>query len=82
MIPPSAREIHPRSISVSLGKVIGHKYVSSGKSPATWKIVDYLLQIPGCYVSTSIKAPVPFDESQGDPYLTTLRFEIPNAAVV
>jgi hypothetical protein len=80
MVPPAAREIRPQSISVNLGRVIGHKYVSSGEPPATWKRVDYLLQIPGCYVSISIQSQVPFDESEWDSYLATLRYVKPSAS--
>jgi len=79
MVPPVARGIRPQSISVNLGKVIGHKYVSSGESPATWKRVDYLLQIPGCYISASIQAQESFNESEWEPYVATLRFEKPVA---
>jgi hypothetical protein len=77
MVPPVAREIRRQSVSVNLGKVTGHKYVSSGEPPATWKRADYLLQIPGCYVSVSIQAPASFDEFEWDPYLATLRYEKP-----
>ena len=79
LIPPAAREIRRQSVSVNLGKVTGHKYISSGESPATWKRVDYLLKIPDCYISASIQASEPFDESEWDSYLATLRFGKPAA---
>ena len=78
MVPPAAREIRHQSISVNLGKVTGHKYVSSGEPPATGKRVDYLLQIPGCYVSIYIQSLASFDETEWDSYLATLRCEKPS----
>lgn len=75
MVPKAAREIRRQSISIDLGEVKGHKYVSTGAAPAAWKRVDFLLQIPGGYVSGSIQASVLFDESKWDPYLKTLRLE-------
>ncbi|HTB83961.1 MAG TPA: hypothetical protein VK742_09935 [Candidatus Sulfotelmatobacter sp.] len=77
MVPPVAREIRRQSVGVNLGEVTGHKYISSGESPATWKRVDYLLKIPECYISISIQAHELFDESEWDPYLATLRFGKP-----
>lgn len=79
IVPHAAREIRRQSISVDLGKVTGHKYISSGEQPATWKRVDYLLKIPGCYISASIQAHELFDESEWEPYLATLRYEKPIA---
>jgi hypothetical protein len=75
MVPPAAREIRRQSVSVNLGQVNGHKYISTGEPPAVWKRVDYLLQIPGAYVRVSIQARVLFDDSKWEPYLTTLRLE-------
>jgi hypothetical protein len=77
MVPPIAREFRRQSVSVNLGKVIGHKYISSGETPATWKRVDYQLQIPGCYISASIQSQESFDETEWEPYLATLRYEKP-----
>ncbi|HXB59782.1 MAG TPA: hypothetical protein VNU95_09465 [Candidatus Acidoferrales bacterium] len=75
MIPKAAREKRRQSISVDLGEVKGHKYVSTGAAPATWQRVDFLLQVPGGYVQGTIQASVLFDESKWDPYLKTLRLE-------
>jgi hypothetical protein len=79
MVPPAAREIRRQSIGVNLGKVIGRKYVFSSETQASGKTVDYMLQIPGCYISASIKASKSFDESEWETYLATLRYENPVA---
>lgn len=79
MVPPIAREIRRQSISVNLGKVTGHKYISLGEPPTIWKRVDYMLKIPDCYISASIQANESFDESEWEPYLATLRFGKPVA---
>ncbi|HEX5398988.1 MAG TPA: hypothetical protein VFY06_08060 [Verrucomicrobiae bacterium] len=79
MVPPAAREIRRQSAGVNLGKVTGHKYISSGEPPTTWKRVDYLLKIPDCYISANIQASELFDESEWEPYLATLRFGKPVA---
>jgi hypothetical protein len=62
-----------------LGKVNGHKYISSGESPSIWKRVDYMFQIPDCYIEATIQASEPFDESEWEPFLATLRFGKPVA---
>ena len=77
MVPPAAREIRRQPFGVNLGKVTGHKYISKGEPPVNWKRVDYLLQIPDYYISVSIQASEPFDESEWEPYLATLRFGKP-----
>jgi hypothetical protein len=77
MVPPIAREVRRQSVSVNFGKIIGRKYISSGGAPATWKRVDYMLQIPGCYISASIQSQESFDETEWEPYLATLRYERP-----
>ena len=75
MVPPTARQIRRQSVSIDLGKVTGHKYISLGEAPATWKRVDYTLQIPGGHVSAVIQESSLFNEAEWEPYLATLRFE-------
>lgn len=74
-VPPTARQIRRQSVSIDFGKVTGHKYISFGEAPATWKRVDYTLQIPGGYVSAVIQESSLFNEAEWDSYLATLRFE-------
>jgi hypothetical protein len=76
-MPPSARQIQqPQAIAIRLGNVMGHKRVSLCDAPSYYKRVEYLLKIPGGYVSVFVSAKQPFDESEWDLYLATLRFQI------
>ena len=77
MVPPAAREIRRQAFGVNRGKVTGHKYISRGVPPANWQRVDYLLQIPDCYISASIQASEAFDELEWEPCLATLQFGKP-----
>jgi len=76
---PNAPQKQPSAISVNLGKVVGHKRIEFSESPFVWKGADYLLQIPGGYVSVVIQAGHIFDDSEWEPYMATLRFEKPSA---
>jgi hypothetical protein len=76
-MPPSARQIQrPPAAPIRLGNVMGHKRVSLCDAPIFNKRVEYLLKIPGGYVSVFISARQPFDESEWDTYLATLRLQI------
>jgi hypothetical protein len=72
--PPKVTPIRPQAIDVSLGKVDGHKRVDFSNAPFVWKKVEYLLRIPGGYVTVCIQAGHLFDDSEWDSYLATLHF--------
>jgi hypothetical protein len=74
---PDVQPKRPPAIPIDLGKVTGHKHITSGDSPTVWKRADYLLQIPGAYVLVTISANHMFDETEWDIYLATLRYAIP-----
>jgi hypothetical protein len=71
---PKVTPIRPQAIDVSLGKVDGHKRVDFSNAPFVWKKVEYLLRIPGGYVTVCIQAGHLFDDSEWDSYLATLHF--------
>jgi hypothetical protein len=77
VVPKTARQIRPSKVPVTLGEVFGHKEVSLAQPPMIGRGVEYLLKIPGGCVSVSIWSRQPFDESEWEPYLATLRFETP-----
>jgi hypothetical protein len=75
--PPGLEAIREVQV-VRHGEVSGTKYVYRQVVPVPWKQLNYLLNVPGGFVSASLSAMgVDFDEAPFDDKLHTLRLSAP-----
>jgi hypothetical protein len=73
-VAPPGLEVTREIQAVRHGDVSGKKYVYRQFAPAPWKRVDYLLNVPGGFVSATLDAfGADFDETPFDANLHTLR---------
>ena len=69
---------HRTASPVTYGESTGYKYVYDQSAPKPWKQVDYLLKVPGGFVSIQVCAMgADFDEQEFEDRLCTLSLEQP-----